>query len=98
MAITPAADAALQSRRIEVIPDLLVRAPEFIAAHLEWSQNLEGTQYSEARLRTAMRERTGKVCTRVLDRAEENALTLREAASEIAVEQLARCETLRAAA
>jgi glutamate dehydrogenase/leucine dehydrogenase len=98
MAITPAADTALQGRRIEVVPDLLARAPEFIAAHLEWSQNLEGTQYSESRLRKTMQERIEKACSRVLERAEERELTLREAAYEIAVEGLARCEGLRAVA
>jgi glutamate dehydrogenase/leucine dehydrogenase len=98
MAITPAADHALQARRIEVVPDLLACAPEFIAAHLEWSQNLDGTQYSETRLRETMQARTGKACSRVLERAEEHGSTLREAAYEIAVEQLARCEALRAVA
>jgi len=98
MAITPAADNALQARNIEVVPDLLARAPEFIAAYLEWSQNLDGVQYSELRLRETMRERVEKACSRVLECAEERELTLREAAYEIAVENLARCEALRAVA
>jgi glutamate dehydrogenase (NAD(P)+) len=98
MAITPAGDRALQARGIEVVPDLLTRVPEFIAAHLEWSQNLEGTQYNQSRLRDSMRVRTDNACFRVQERAEQHGLTLREATYEIAIEKLARCEALRSVA
>ncbi|HUO59452.1 MAG TPA: Glu/Leu/Phe/Val dehydrogenase dimerization domain-containing protein [Candidatus Acidoferrales bacterium] len=98
MAISPAAESAMKSNGVEIVPDLLARAPEFIAAHLEWAQNMEGKQYEKARLRETMRLRVERSCWRLLERAQQHSLTLREAAYEIAVEQLGRCEMLREAA
>jgi glutamate dehydrogenase (NAD(P)+) len=94
---TAAADEILRSRNIEVIPDLLANAGGVIASYFEWIQNLQQTQWPLHKVHRQLRSYLGRAYRMVSKVAQEREMSLREAAWLIAIERVARAESLRGA-
>jgi len=94
---TAAADQILRSRKIDVIPDLLANAGGVIASYFEWTQNLQQTQWPLAKVNRQLRSYLTKAYRNVSKVAAARDLSLREAAWLIAIDRVARAESMRGA-
>jgi glutamate dehydrogenase (NAD(P)+) len=94
---TATADEILRTRNIEVIPDLLANAGGVIASYFEWIQNLQQTQWPLHKVHRQLRSYLGRAYRMVSKVAQEREMSLREAAWLIAIERVARAESLRGA-
>jgi len=79
-ATTPEADAILAARGITVLPELYVNGGAVIAAHIEWLQNNQETQWQEDQIEEEMGRLMHKAYTTMVDCAERHKLSLRAAA------------------
>ncbi len=86
---TPGGDRVLQERGVWVIPDILSSAGGVTVSYLEWVQNLQRERWTEERVDGRLRELMELATDLVLERADENAISHRAAAYEIAVERVA---------
>ena len=81
---TPPADKILNERSIKVIPDILCNAGGVFVSYLEYTQETQREQMAlkevEGRLENRMKQRFSNV----YDYAQQNRLTMREAAMDIA--------------
>ena len=91
---TPAADDILAQRGLYVIPDILCNAGGVFVSYLEYTQETQQEQMSEAyvcgRLEDRMREKFGEVHRT----AQEKDLSMRDAAMYIGVRRV--CEAVKA--
>lgn len=94
---TAAADRILRDRKIDVIPDLLANAGGVIASYFEWTQNLQQTQWSLDKVNRQLRTYLTRAYRAVRKVAEGRDMSLREAAWLIAIDRVARAESLRGA-
>jgi len=94
---TAAADRILRDRNIDVIPDLLANAGGVIASYFEWTQNLQQTQWSLDKVNRQLRAYLTRAYRAVRKVAEGRDMSLREAAWLIAIDRVARAESLRGA-
>lgn len=92
---TAAADRILRSRKIDVIPDLLANAGGVIASYFEWTQNLQQTQWPLDKVNRQLRSYLTRAYRSVKKVAEGRDMSLREAAWLIAIDRVARAESLR---
>jgi glutamate dehydrogenase (NAD(P)+) len=92
---TAAADRILRSRKIDVIPDLLANAGGVIASYFEWTQNLQQTQWPLDKVNRQLRSYLTRAYRSVRKVAEGRDMSLREAAWLIAIDRVARAESLR---
>jgi len=92
---TPEGDRLLQDRGVWVIPDILGSAGGVTVSYLEWVQNLQREQWIEKRVNDRLKEAMERATDLVLERANENAITHRAAAYEIAVERVAEAGRAR---
>ncbi|HEY4370211.1 MAG TPA: Glu/Leu/Phe/Val dehydrogenase dimerization domain-containing protein [Steroidobacteraceae bacterium] len=92
---TAAADDILRSRKIEVIPDLLANAGGVIASYFEWAQNLQQAQWPLEKVNRRLRSYLIRAHRKVRKVAQARDLSLREAAWLIAIDRVARAESLR---
>jgi len=93
--VTADADAILNDRGINVLPDILVNAGGVAVSYFEWAQNIQVFKWD---LETVNREleklmRKGYEATRA--RAAEKSVSMRDAAYELAVQRVADAATLR---
>jgi glutamate dehydrogenase (NAD(P)+) len=86
---TPEGDRLLQDRGVLVIPDILSSAGGVTVSYLEWVQNLQRERWTEQRVNDRLKASMETATDQVLERADENAITHRAAAYEIAVERVA---------
>jgi len=93
--VVPEADRALTDRGVTVIPDILGSAGGVTVSYLEWVQNLQRDRWPEARVNDRLHELMDAAVDAVLDRANENAITHRAAAYEIAIERVAEAGRVR---
>lgn len=94
---TAAADQILRSRKIDVIPDLLANAGGVIASYFEWTQNLQQTRWPLEKVNRQLRSYLTRAYRNVRKVAEGREMSLREAAWLIAIDRVARAESLRGA-
>ena len=92
---TPEADEALATRGITVIPDILSSAGGVTVSYMEWAQNVQRERWSEDRVNGRMKELMEASTDATLSRADENAISLRTSAYEIAIERVAEAGHLR---
>jgi glutamate dehydrogenase (NAD(P)+) len=85
----PAADDALTSRGVTVIPDILSSAGGVTVSYLEWAQNIQRERWTEDRVNQRMKDLMETSTDATLDRANTKAITPRAAAYEIAIERVA---------
>jgi glutamate dehydrogenase (NAD(P)+) len=94
---TAAADRVLRDRKIDVIPDLLANAGGVIASYFEWTQNLQQTQWPLDKVNRQLRGYLTRAYRAVSKVAHGRGMSLREAAWLIAIDRVARAESLRGA-
>ena len=93
--VTPEADALLHDRGVWVVPDILGSAGGVTVSYLEWTQNLQRERWSEDRVNGRLKELMESATDLVLDRTDEDGVSLRAAAYEIAVERVANAGRAR---
>ena len=93
--VTPEADAVLNDRGIPVIPDILANAGGVAGSYFEWTQNIQQFTWSEDRFGKELCARLNTATRTTLRRAEDAAVTMREAAFAIGVERVAEATRLR---
>jgi glutamate dehydrogenase (NAD(P)+) len=93
--VTPDGDALLHDRGVWVVPDILGSAGGVTVSYLEWTQNLQRERWTEDRVNARLQELMESATDLVLDRADEDGVSLRSAAYEIAVERVANAGRAR---
>jgi glutamate dehydrogenase (NAD(P)+) len=91
----PDADEALAARGVTVIPDILSSAGGVTVSYLEWAQNIQRERWTEERVNGRMQELMEAATDATLARANENAISHRAAAYEIAIERVAEAGHIR---
>jgi glutamate dehydrogenase (NAD(P)+) len=86
--VTPEADEALTSRGITVVPDILSSAGGVVVSYLEWAQNIQRERWPEDRVNGRLEDLMKRATDQTLNRANSNAITLRAAGYEIAIERV----------
>jgi glutamate dehydrogenase (NAD(P)+) len=86
--VTPEADESLTARGITVVPDILASAGGVVVSYLEWAQNIQRDRWTEERVNHRLQELMETATDEMLNRANTNAITLRAAAYELAIERV----------
>jgi glutamate dehydrogenase (NAD(P)+) len=86
---TPQADRILERRGIFVVPDILCNAGGVFVSYLEYTQETQQEQMTEAEVRTRLEQRMRERFARVHQTAQERKLPMRQAAMLLAVRSVA---------
>lgn len=89
----PVEDSALQTlerRDVHVIPDVIANAGGVVVSYLEWLQNKADEHWSEAVVNQKLEHILVSASRKMLERAVTEHVTLKDAAVEIALEELVR--------
>lgn len=89
------ADHVLHGRGIPVVPDILANAGGIIVSYFEWVQNRQAYPWPEEEVMDELDATLGDAWRRTLDCAEEEDLSLREAAYKLAVMRVKEAIELR---
>ena len=92
---TPEADAILQSRGALVVPDILANAGGVVVSYFEWVQANQAYWWRADEVESRLEERMLSAWQHVLGYAEARDLSLRTAATALAVERVAEAHRLR---
>ncbi len=82
------ADAILEERKIDVIPDVLANAGGVTVSYFEWDQNLKGTTHTREDVNTRLKGVMTKAWNDVSAFAQKHSVTFRKAAFALAVERI----------
>lgn len=86
--VNASADAILEEQGIDVIPDILANAGGVTVSYYEWVQNLTGDYWTADEVQRRLEEAMQREADNVFNRAEAQDLTLRDAATSLALERL----------
>jgi glutamate dehydrogenase (NADP+) len=86
--VNPDADALLDERGIEVVPDILANAGGVIVSYLEWVQGKAGDYWPADVVRERLEARLAAATDAVVERAERHGTGLRQGAYLLALERL----------
>ena len=92
---TPEADAILNDQGVLVVPDILANSGGVIVSYFEWVQAVQAYWWSAAQVEERLNERLLMTWEEVGARADDDGMTLREAATDIAVARVADAHKLR---
>jgi glutamate dehydrogenase (NAD(P)+) len=92
---TADADEILRRRGITVVPDILANAGGVIVSYFEWVQANQAYWWTEDQVNARLAERMTGGWRDVLDYAATQHITLRSAATRLAVQRVARAHTQR---
>jgi glutamate dehydrogenase (NAD(P)+) len=93
--LTADADRILEQRGVLVVPDILANAGGVVVSYFEWVQANQSYWWSEAEVNDRLVDRMTRAWRDVLAYAAERRLTLRLAATCMAVERVYRAHELR---
>jgi glutamate dehydrogenase (NADP+) len=85
---TPEADAILEKKGVQVVPDILANAGGVTVSYFEWLQNRSRDRWTEATVRTRLEDTLDSAARRVADTAVELDCSLRMAAYAVALRRL----------
>ena len=86
--VTPAADAILNDRGVFIIPDILCNAGGVFVSYLEYTQETQHNQMTQAEVEQRLAERMQTKFERVYERSLQSGETMRHAAMDIAVSRV----------
>ncbi|MEV0705193.1 glutamate dehydrogenase [Saccharopolyspora sp. NPDC050389] len=92
---TPEADEVLLDKGVLVVPDILANAGGVIVSYFEWVQANQSYWWSEDEVRTRLANRMSAAWQNVREFAAERHVSLRKAATALAVERVALAHQLR---
>lgn len=92
---TAAADEILRQRGIVVVPDILANAGGVVVSYFEWVQANQAYWWSVQAVEQRLEERMKSAWSRVRDHATAHGLTLRSAATSLAVQTVAEAHRAR---
>jgi glutamate dehydrogenase (NAD(P)+) len=93
--LTPEADEILTQAGVTVIPDILVNAGGVIVSYFEWTQNFYQHQWDMERVNNELNQIMTRAYIAVKTKADEERITLREAAFLIGVARVAKVSRIR---
>ncbi|WP_460790219.1 Glu/Leu/Phe/Val family dehydrogenase, partial [Nocardioides maradonensis] len=93
--LTAEADRILQARGVLVVPDILANAGGVVVSYFEWVQANQSYWWSEDEVNERLVDRMTRSWHEVLDYARSHQLTLRLAATCLAVERVQQAHELR---
>ena len=88
--VNQSADEALKRAGVQVIPDILANAGGVTVSYYEWVQNRYGEYWEAEAVRERLTARMHARADAVFERAEADGVTLREAATAIALDRLSQ--------
>ncbi len=80
--------AILETRAVDVIPDVVANAGGVVVSYLEWKQNRAGEHWTEAEVNQQMEDILVRATSAMIARAKREGCGLKEAAFIIALERL----------
>ncbi len=86
--VTSAADARLEKRGVPVLPDVLANTGGVIVSYYEWVQNRTGERWAEEEVNARLAERIERQSRLVLERAERESVSYRQAAYRQGIERI----------
>jgi glutamate dehydrogenase (NAD(P)+) len=92
---TPTADAILEERGCVVVPDILANAGGVIVSYFEWVQANQAYWWREDEVESRLEERMLGAWAQVHDYAKERNLSLRGAATTLAVQRVVEAHRIR---
>jgi glutamate dehydrogenase (NAD(P)+) len=92
---TTAADRALEERGVLVVPDILANAGGVVVSYFEWVQANQAYWWSEAEVEARLADRMASAWQDVLEESRRHDLSLRTAATCLAVRRVAEAHRQR---
>lgn len=92
---TRGADAVLRERDVLVVPDILANAGGVVVSYFEWAQANQTFAWTEAEVTTRLLSYMSRAWDEVVEYAEQHQMTMRQAATAIAVERVTLAHRLR---
>jgi glutamate dehydrogenase (NAD(P)+) len=92
---TPAADEILGENGVLVVPDVLANAGGVLVSYFEWAQNLQHLSWDEHEVNHKLGARMRRAYRQVEQRANDQSVSLRVAAYELALERVLEATRLR---
>nr|WP_272918285.1 hypothetical protein [Gordonia sp. SID5947] len=92
---TTEADAIFHERGIMVVPDILANSGGVVVSYFEWVQANQTYWWSGEQVADRLREKMRAAWSTVVSRADASDMTLRDAATCIAVERVAQAHRRR---
>ncbi len=86
--IDEAAHQPLYDRDVIIVPDIIANAGGVIVSYLEWKQNVEGEEWSEAKVNDILREYMENATEAMAETAAKQEVPFKDAAFELAIERL----------
>jgi glutamate dehydrogenase (NAD(P)+) len=86
---TPEADLILAARQVTVVPDILANAGGVTASYFEWAQSRQGYPWDEELVATRLARTIDNAFSDVWDKAKAMDVSMRRAASVVAIDRLA---------
>lgn len=92
---TTGGDRILNERGITVVPDILANAGGVIVSYFEWVQNLQAMKWDEENINDRLKNILTNAFCEVWDKAGEKDTTMRMGAYMVALERLAKAQSMR---